>query len=450
MLAPFFLLLLSACIYAFAFLSSTYFWWLIFFFPIPLFYCALHKKLTFRDGYFWGLISFGLHLSGPLYGIFYMTHTYPIYTIILVLLFILYESLYAGLWFWLTVTIINWYACTKTMQLMIWILTTLGYFYWINHYCLFIFGRCEGYFFMHPLLPLAVYPPLLFLLPIVGKTVLLLFLLMVPGAITIWIQKKTTIRFLIIIITLSPWIIGVLKTDQKKSVPHWLSHVTPAPLTFAPSADINHTAYIVCKELKQLINRHKKTSLIIFPESAFYETDFSHITQLASCLDKKNLGKSVDIILGAFLKKNGNCYNTLYLIKNGKIQHYFNKRHTVILTQRLPFWLNFPIIHRMFFDEMPPISACNNPREKLIVFDNVELVPYICSDLFFNEYPDDNYPHIPILAITNDRWTYKSYIAQLMRLSAAFKAIEWQRDILYISYLYATFFDKYGNYFVLD
>src|SRR5271155_794957 len=59
-----FLLFLSALLYALPFLLSEYVWWMVFFFPVPLLYITRRENLSFFHGYVWAVGVFFLHLSG--------------------------------------------------------------------------------------------------------------------------------------------------------------------------------------------------------------------------------------------------------------------------------------------------------------------------------------------------------------------------------------------------
>jgi len=116
----------------------------------------------------------------------------------------------------------------------------------------------------------------------------------------------------------------------------------------------------------------------------------------------------------------------------------------MLLSERLPDWLDVDWIRTRYFKNTPPVHAATNTRPLLKLSDRIAFVPYICSELFFNEYPDDHYPTHPILAVCNDHWAPLNHTKYQLYLAARFKAIEWQRPIIYISYQYATCFMKNG------
>ena len=90
-------------------------------------------------------------------------------------------------------------------------------------------------------------------------------------------------------------------------------------------------------------------------------------------------------------------------------------------------------------------------QRQIITIEGVTLfVPYICSELFFNEYPDDNYHDTPILVLVNDsvflQHACSRYICNELQMLARFKAVQWQREIVYVSYSQSFYCGKDGKY----
>jgi hypothetical protein len=150
-------------------------------------------------------------------------------------------------------------------------------------------------------------------------------------------------------------------------------------------------------------------------------------------------------VVGSFFDDAHNCYrNSCYWIKHGILQQRFDKRHAMILVERIPQLCSANMLKNMYFNQMPEIVPSCNIRPCITLSDTLRVVPYLCSELFFNEYPDDHYD-CTILLLANDTWTPARYIRHLMYLAVRFKAIQWQRTIIYVSYYYAVVCDKYGH-----
>ena len=106
----------------------------------------------------------------------------------------------------------------------------------------------------------------------------------------------------------------------------------------------------------------------------------------------------------------------------------------MLLTEGVAGWYDSPFIRSLYHCLTPPVTASTNERRSFPIFENVHLVPYICSELFFNDKPDDTLSDVTVVALCNDNWAKVSYVRRLMFLAARFKALDWQRDILFIGY----------------
>ena len=461
------LILLSSAIgYALPFILSQYLWWLVFLFPVPLLYVVAHDHISFREGYLWGIITFTLHLSGVLYAIITMAQGSYFLRLVPSLFIVLYAALYSGIWFWFTSKLSIWLGIknkvycavilpgipvkeNKTMHIFVlWTVTLWFFILWIDWYCMWIFNRCEGSIFMHPLVPLAEYPQLLQLLPIIGKPILTLLLLAVPTCITTVFIKKNLSSLFALCISLLPWLASLCIVHNPPTL-DWCSKITPLPVIFKQTKNLHRAAYALQHQFRTILKQRPHTELIVMPESSLYCNSLITKPELVKLWNKSNLGKPIHIILGTFRCNDTNRYNTLYWIYDGNIKVYFDKRHVMSLVEKIPAWFNFNFIRRAYFPTFSEISIGTQERPLLNIFENVPFVPYICSDFFCNEYPDDQYPNTTIIAICNDFWFdtsyYPSYMQRLMYLAACFKAIQWQRNIVYVSFSCSACFDIYGN-----
>jgi len=141
------------------------------------------------------------------------------------------------------------------------------------------------------------------------------------------------------------------------------------------------------------------------------------------------------VLAGAFRWEGDHFYNSVHWIYDGKLQNCFDKRHAMALTERLPSLFQFSFLKQSFFAKQPQVTPATKHKEIMHIDTEWSLVPYICSELFFNNYPDDNFGKAPIVAVCNDR-LLAPYVAHLMFLAARCKATQWQRVIVYVSFLY--------------
>jgi hypothetical protein len=107
-----------------------------------------------------------------------------------------------------------------------------------------------------------------------------------------------------------------------------------------------------------------------------------------------------------------------------------------------------PTIKNLFFKTMPEIVPSLNERPLMQIGDT-HVIPYICSELFVNRLPDDDYPNFLIVALINDRWA-PPYLQELIYLGAVIQAHAWQREIVYVSYTRCSYisYQPQGSYFL--
>jgi len=417
------LLCLSSVLYALPFLFSSYIWWLIFIFPLPFLYVATQENISFKHGFIWGLLTFLLQMIGGLCVVTYMAHV-PLIGFAVAISIIIVQAFFVGVLFWLS-CIFNY---CKTSSCFYTLCKAVGVLFifivWVDRYSLWMFGVLEGYPLMHPLLVLGNYPSFLWLLPIIGKNWLtLLFFLPSTSIITLFLYKNKW-ALLFCILTFLPWIVSFFITVSDNK-PLWLQTIKPIPyITINQNAFSENSFKIALHDIAKKIEQYNECDVLFHAK------------------------KCVHVIFGASRIHNNICYNSLVWLYDGRIQYCFDKCHAMILSERLPFWLNY-VKKMYFFNDKQPIVVSSNIRNKIIIKDMIEFVPYLCSEFFFSEYPDDIFFDTPILVLVNDsiflHYNCAHYICKLLQLLTQCKAIQWQREIVYISYSQSLFFGKTGN-----
>jgi predicted amidohydrolase len=445
-MAVWFLMCLSALLYASAFIALDSLWWLSFICFVPLFYGALLTKLSFAQGLIWGIIAFGIHLSGFFYSIYHLADN-PSWQLSFLLMGALgYLALHAALWFYVTQLIAQILDIkNNVVLLLLWIATTWLFINYIDHYCLWPFNQIEGLILLNPLLPLVRYPVLLTNMHLLGKSTVLLVLLLFQASITALLYSIKTSRFALLtsvmVTTLGALVGNNSATKLFGQAPQWLKTVAVLPEAFYNPHNTQKTMSEVKSKLQELLTERPQASVILMPESALFLCDLSAHKKLIKQWDKAHLGKEATIITGGITYENGNSYNTAYLVHNGQIKNNFKKRHSMLLTENITSWLNFSFVQSCYYTQRPPITRSTNTRNLFVVSQELQLVPYICSELFFNEQPDDAFPNQPVLALCNDTWVIPEYVKKLMYTTAHFKALQWGRPVLYVAYEYAYYFD---------
>jgi apolipoprotein N-acyltransferase len=435
-------LFLSAIVYVIPFWLSYHFWWLIFLFPIPLLYIIRTQNLSFMHGYIWGCIVFALHLSGGIYLVADMAgESWPV-GLILGIVMVLYQALVPAFLFWCTTRVITVFSITSPIaRLLLWTAALWLFIIWVDWYSLSVFGVQEGYPLMHPLIVLANKPELLYLLPIIGKQLLTALFLLVPVSIVLllWHGNYAALLFMCAIalfmnffLIWGPRIGALAKSGVINTLPCMVCSTAQDPTVVIK---------IIGNQIKKMIAQYPNTEIIIMPESACNVSNFESLSELLQLWNKDNVGKAVHIIFGASRWQNDHYYNSLHWVYDGTLQRCYDKKHAMLLSERLSPWMNNDFFKRMYFNERQPIATSLCERVQLVVSDDISFVPYICSELFFTELPDDMYENVPILAVINDL-LFATYIQKLLVLLARFKAMQWQRDIIYVSYTQSLFIDK--------
>ena len=441
------LLFFSAFLYAAPLLWSSYCWPLAFVFPIPLLYIAVYNNLSWIHGLAWGIVAMGCHLSGVIMGLDNIAQGSLIARFAPALVMILTSSLYAVLWFALSFILIRLFSLWTIGQLLtLWVVTYTLFLMGMEHYSLTVFGRLEGYFLLNPLLVLAEQPQLLTLLTYLGKSILTLLLISFSGSLVYWFIYKTTRSFVWVLIFAAPWLISLaipLPTIQK---PTWLKNIAYVPVKISSQINLTKQASIAQKFFYGAALLNPEAKLILMPESSIFCDNLSDTPELCAMWSEKDLMRPLHIILGSF-RWDGPFYrNSMLWFFNGNLEKIFDKRHAMLMTEALPELFSFKIFKNLFFRSHPGITPSTNERPSLHVLEGVSFIPYICSELFFNDKPDDSHAKgSTILAMTNDIWCMNSNIPKLMCLAARFRAIQWQRNVLYISYFYGKYFDTSGN-----
>lgn len=445
------LFIISAILYALPMLFSPWLWWLVFIYPIPLLYLALETNLSFGYGFLWGLITFSLHESSVLWGIDNFAQGSLLARLLPSLIVISYTALYPAIWFWINKLITNYRSPHSTSQkLLQWTLSYWLFILFMDHCSMWAFGRLEGYFLLNPIFALAEQPKLLILLPVIGKALFTLLPFCLAGAVVYWHITRKRCAGVLILALLAPWILSIAIPLPRPAQPAWLFKIVPLQKAICGKQSIKWQIKEAQRLFKEIVVIHPEAELIVMPESSFYCDSLDIYPSLCNAWVAKKIGRPLDITVGSFRWDGPSYRNTLHWIQDGTLKDVFDKRHAMVLVERLPPWLSCTALKDLFFKNFPCITPSTKKRPQLQLLADATFIPYICSELFFNDHPDDSYGKgTTILATTNDIWCKTTNIAHLMNLAARFRAVQWQRNILYISFLYANYYDTYGNQIML-
>ncbi len=411
------------------------FWPLLWLFPLFLFHALYTKKLSLKALIFLSITTISLQLLPLCNALIKMAAVSSLLTFVPPTLLVIYVSLYGIVWLAVTKKIIK--PHNLFFALAAWTISLWSYFLFIEYALLWPFGRIEGYIFMNPLLPMAIFPRLLTPLhyfPL--ASVLLWFCCITSTMYAVYTSKNLKYKLLLaILVTL--WLLMAFQNFQDNP-PSWLKNVGHLPLSLAGSVSSDTGQAVICHELDQLYQQNPTIKLIILPESSWNS---------AILTDKMQLDWFVghpikNIILGSFAQERENYFNSLYWYHDGIQTERYDKRQAVPLAERITLSAS-TFCSKLYFQKSPPVCPSRKPRRSLKIPEISRFMPYICSELYCNSHPDDHTKDT-LLVTSNDSW-FMSHFQKLMALAARFRAIQWYRPVLYISFHYAQFFDQFGQ-----
>ncbi len=232
---------------------------------VPLLLQARVKQLTFFQGFFWGLIVFSFHLSWILVTLWH--HGAGWMCIVLWILTVLWFSASSGIWM---------YATRYS-----WIFSTILFFLFLIKLSLLVWGRCEGYPLLNPLLPFSDF---------------------FKRDIRLEDEK---------VIFIQPW---------------WYGHKNPM-----------FVGYRIADSIGECTKNNSCVRTIIMPESTFCFDlhEFLDFVKIWSYDYEKVL-----ILLGTHRKLNDGYLNSIVVICDGKIIQIYDKNHFMPFVESAPWGLN--------------------------------------------------------------------------------------------------------------
>ncbi len=410
------------------FFFPTHLWFLIFFFPAPFLRITTSTHISFLAFYSWSLGILTVHSWGIVWGIFNLSCGPFVIRIAPLAIALSIQALYPAAIFWLTQWGIAHFPNLPILpRLLTWVLSVWLVFWVLMHISLWYTGTCEGYPLINPLLPLATHPALLaYILPALGTnfTLLLMLSFATPLAYAL-ITHSLPVLWLSALLTL-PWAISWAVHRPAPHAPAWVQQ-----------AGVSRESP---KTLLAKVDELSEKEYLFFPESACADC-------LAALCDLAAQLPTCTIIAGGFRDDHGAHRNTTWLLR-GTIQSFCDKRHAMALAERIPALVDCTAIRAAYFHQISQVVPTQTPRPRWQLSPELTVVPYICSELFFFEKPDDPY-YDPIIALCYDSWPSARYVQDLLLLTARYKAIAWQRDIIYVGYAFQALCSKNGGFYSL-
>ena len=426
----------------------AFFFWLSFFWLTPLFYLVYEnrQRLSFVDGFFWGFIFFLFHLSEVVHLI--MTQAHGVGRFLFPVLLINYCALHAGLWFLCAHRTASLFGGGQRVRMIAWSFWTYCYIFFLPYGLLWISGKWIGYPLSFPLVPLACYPPLLWLLGVVGRWVLMLFLIAFSVCFTFFLYERNRRYCILAALCSMPFLSGFLLQKQTDSLPDFVKKIgyirPPDEKMFMHPLDNAQEIYY---RMQSLLKKQPHLTSLVMPELSchFALNEQEHLMRL---WNNNALHDEVQLFIGASRTAENFLFNSLYLIKEGRVQQYYDKQNLMPLVEYVPQWCTKIVWLKNLF-------LCNNsfcepskPQHFFIFAKNVRCRPCICSDILFDKssfYANVSYNATFILLTLNDSILMQKNLHFLMFLWTIFKAQELNTPFLYVGYHGAQWITKEGT-----
>jgi len=432
------------CVTSSAFLFVVPFWypslcaWFVFIFLVPLFYAAVRFAITWREGLVWGLIVFGTLLH-PLTRVVH-EHGSGKFRLLAAALLIMWSAAHAAVWFWATQGLAAGFGLSPVRMIFCWGFTAFCYVIFVDRWLLWFLWPVQGYPFINLLVPLAIDARWLQGVPYTGSELLLLLLILVGIGITLCIIKHQKRWLVLSCIGLAPFVYGWVIHKQ------YLPPAIIQTIGCIPPAKKRRAMDMAAEIATQLSRGVRKGSfsVLVLPESAF-PYPLNEFPEALSCWAMAQ--GELPLVLGSH-RKAERLYNTLYVVKGGRIINYYDKKRLVPFTESMPINLRNRWLQTIFLgtaDEFFPGEQARDCECVNVTQDQL-FQPLICSELFLGiPQPCPHHPTIPLICMLNESWFMSSWQRKLMILLATLQAMRTRRSILYVSHESALWITATGG-----
>lgn len=425
------LILAAALLNFIPYVVHYYTWFFVFFSLTPLLYGVVLYPASFRAGFLWGFCVAWLHCGVLLSSALYSFFNVGIVTCMALLCWIaVYAGLHAGFLFFCAdyvqrVLPLNNLHLTyqRTIRCILFCGALTLFSLWFSDYCCVFFGHSQGLIFAHALMLFGKHiqwiQQLVAWVNLQG-TVMLLILL--QGALVVAYSERTRTAYMLLLLALIPWLCGYHYRNNDYFLPAWHTRVA-----YVPHVPLSK---------KKIENMVKPRDIVFMPEAALCTC----VTELPYML--MVFPHNLHVILGVCCADSIGKVNSLLYLHNNVIEFRYDKQFLALFTECMPTsWENIFAAS----EQQEKYVRGTKARTPFVIDGTIQLVPYICSELFYNHQPDDTYDDIPIAALCGNAWAKASYIQELFLLGIAVRALQWQRDVIYISSSHGAFISKWGN-----
>lgn len=439
------LLLLSALLLHASLWNPPMFFWCSCIWLVPIFYRVLvcTSSWTWKDGFVWGLFFYSINLI-PVTS-FFVSQAHGWFRFLFPCFLIVYCAAHAALWFLLAAGSARCCGDSPRARMVAWFAWSVAYCAWVPHGLLWISGQYIGYPLVFPLLPLALYPQLLWLVPYLGIVVVLAVQIGISLSVALVLLRFSWWRLILVALLSALLLIGFF-VHRIERVPAWCAHIGYVrPPELPENMHPLDAAQELYYSIREKLEARPEVTCLVMPELS-YRYALNKYPHVVSLWNNNALHDSVTLLLGACREEESKLYNSVYMIKNGKIQAWYDKSRLMPLVESVSrVFKKIPALSSLFLHDNE-FCARETQQACFEILPACFFEPYICAEIFFGKVclyskVSDN---ASILSITND--TVLSADAQfLMVLWNSLKALEWQRLFIYVGYNNALVITPDGN-----
>jgi len=230
---------------------------------------------------------------------------------------------------------------------------------------------------------------------------------------------------------------------HEMAAPSWVEHVGVIRSCFlldeGPDGSVTHCV----RHIKKLCGDNAYVRCIIMSESSFYHPAvIERWHELARDMWLHDV--LCPAIMGGYYVSKGGFYNTIAFVEGDRVIAKYYKSHATPFIEKIPWMLHNSCIKKLFHKAQGELILGNGIHPVWEIMPGVRVVPYVCSELFCAARQLDDHHNLPILALCNTRWA-SSHMQRLMLEGARLRALEWNREILFIAQNDASWCSPHGT-----
>lgn len=439
------LMVICALLNFMAYVWSAYLWFFVFLSLIPLLYGVLIYPAAFRAGFVWGFYVALLHCGVPLSCAF--ASFFGVGAILQMVLLIgvaLYVGVHAGVFFFCADYVyrrVCGYSDKKYHIMIRCVLMSVAISFfslWLSDYCFWICGRPEGFIFAHALMLFGDHTEYIQqLVQYVNLSGTVVLLVLLQGAFVLACISRTKLAIRLFCMCTAPWVWSYATRHDDSFLPAWHERVVYLPRVYLEKNALD-SAQRLHNDIVEL-SRHTKRDIILMPEAVI--CGCTHQAREAV----RMMPPALHVIVGIGCCEHEARYNSVVYIHDTEIVYRFDKQFLALFTENAPRFFGCDCSCWLGQRDKTWYSQGATVRQPLVIDASIRLVPYICSELFYQQAADDPYTDVPLLALCGNAWVPDSYVQELFLLGATIRALQWHRDVVYISSSHGAYISKWGK-----